>query len=190
MKKLHTFMVFALLTLASQLSLADSYDDTINLFKQAGESASFFDAAYAYAVFPNIVKGGLGVGAARGSGRVFRQGTYIGDVTMTQVSVGAQVGGKAYSEIIFFQDERALNEFKNGNFEFDASMSAVAITAAAGGTVGTTGARGGASGGKNNAVTAGSWHRGMAVFTIVKGGAMYSANVAGQKFSFKPREPS
>ena len=180
-------MVFVLV-LASGLARADEYTDTINLFKNAGQSASFFDMSYGYAVFPTIAKGGLGVGAAHGSGRVFRKGEYVGDTSVTQVSVGLQAGGQAFSQMIFFEDERAFNEFTSGNFEFDASISAVAITASAGGNVGTQGASAAASGGKKDANTAGGFHKGVAVFTVVKGGAMYEAAVAGQKFKYKPKK--
>lgn len=176
----------AALLLAS-VAFADRYTDTVDLFKQAGQSAAFFDDSYGYAVFPTIGKGGLFIGGAHGRGRVYRQGEYAGDTAMTQLSVGFQAGGQAYSQIIFFQDERAFQEFTAGNFEFGAGVSAVAITAAASGSVGTTGATGGASGGTKNAVTAGGYHKGMAVFRIVKGGAMYEASLAGQKFSYKPR---
>lgn len=165
---------------------ADAYDDTIELFKNAGQSAGFFDSSYGYAVFPTVGKGGLVVGAARGAGRVFRQGKHVGDVTMTQVSVGAQVGGQAFSQIIFMQDERAFKEFTSGGFEFGAGVSAVAITAGVSARAGTTGANAGASGGSRNAVTAGDYHRGLAVFTIARGGAMYEAAVAGQKFRYTP----
>jgi len=127
------------------------------------------------------------VGGARGSGRVYEHGKYVGDTSMTQVSIGFQAGGQAYSQIIFFEDKGAFDEFTKGNFEFGADVNAVAITAAAGGTVGTTGASAGASGGKKDAITAGKYYKGMAVFTIVKGGAMYQATVAGQKFSYKPK---
>lgn len=183
---------FALLTgvgllLVAGTASADRYSDTVELFRNAGQSASFFHDSYGYAVFPTIAKGGLGVGAARGSGRVFRQGKYIGDTTMTQISVGFQAGGQAHSEIIFFQDERALSEFTRGNFQFGAGVSAVAITAAASGGVGTSGHGASASGGSRNARTVGAYNRGMAVFTIVKGGAMYEASVAGQRFSFTPK---
>jgi lipid-binding SYLF domain-containing protein len=109
---------------------------------------------------------------------------------MTQVSVGFQAGGQAYSQIIFFQDKRAFDEFTAGNFQFDANASAVAITAAATGKAGTTGASATASGGKKDATTAGTYYKGMAVFTIVKGGAMYEISVAGQKFSYKPSKAS
>jgi lipid-binding SYLF domain-containing protein len=106
---------------------------------------------------------------------------------MTQVSIGFQAGGQAYSEIIFLEDQRAYDEFTGGNFEFGADVGAVAITAAAGASAGTTGASAGASGGKKDATTVGKYHKGVAVFTIVKGGAMYEAAVSGQKFKYTPK---
>jgi lipid-binding SYLF domain-containing protein len=178
----------AMLAITSVAS-ANKYVDTIALFKNAGESASFFDNCYGYAVFPTIGKGGLIVGAAHGKGHVYEKGKYIGNTSVTQLSVGFQAGGQAYSQMIFFEDKRALEEFTNGNFEFEAGVSAVAITAAAGGTAGTTGASATASGGKKDATTVGSsYYKGMAVFTIVKGGAMYQATVAGQKFTFERKD--
>ncbi len=165
---------------------ADAYDDTIELFKNAGQSAAFFDNSFGYAVFPTVGKGGLVVGAARGTGRVFKKGKPVGEVTMTQVSVGAQLGGQAFSQIIFLQDQRAFDEFTSGGFEFGAGVSAVAITASVSARAGTTGSNAGASGGSRNAVTAGDYHKGLAVFTIAKGGAMYEASVAGQKFRYTP----
>jgi lipid-binding SYLF domain-containing protein len=187
MRRGNLFVTGVAMILWGGIVLADAYEDTVELFRNAGQSAAFVEDSYGYAVFPTIGKGGLGVGAARGSGRVFERGKYVGDSTMTQVSVGLQAGGQAFSQIIFFQDQRAFNEFTRGNFEFGAGVSAVAITAAASATTGTTGARAGASGGKRDATTAGGYHKGLAVFTIVKGGAMYEASVKGQKFSFTPR---
>jgi lipid-binding SYLF domain-containing protein len=108
----------------------------------------------------------------------------IGETSMTQLSIGLQAGGEAYSEIIFFQDKRSLDEFTAGNFEFGAGVSAIAITAAAGAEAGTSGSSAGASGGKNDAATAGAYHKGVAVFTIAKGGLMADASVSGQKFKF------
>jgi lipid-binding SYLF domain-containing protein len=166
---------------------ADQYSDTVNLFKKAGESARFFSTAYGYAVFPTVGKGGIGVGAAHGSGRVYAKGKYIGDTTMNQVTVGLQLGGQAYSQIIFFQDERALKDFTSGNFEFGAEASAIAITASADAKANTAGASAGASATKNKAATAGAYHKGMATFTVAKGGLMYEASIGGQKFSYKPR---
>ena len=183
-----------LMTLAmlvpAEAALADDYSETIELFRNAGASAAFFNNSYAYAVFPIIGKAGLVVGGAHGTGRVYEHGKYVGDTSMTQVSVGFQAGGQAYSQIILFRDKRAFDEFTSGDFEFDANVGAVAITAAATGTAGTTGASVSASGGKRDAITAGKHYKGMAVFTIVKGGAMYEVSVAGQKFSYKPRKAS
>ena len=165
---------------------ASSYTDTVTLFKNAGESARFFDNCYGYAVFPTIGKAGLVVGGAHGRGRVYVHGIYVGDASVNQLSAGFQAGGQAYSQIVFFEDRRAFDEFAKG-FEFGADVDAVAITAAAGGSVGTTGASAEASGGMKDATTAGRYYRGLAVFTIVKGGAMYQATVAGQKFSYTPK---
>jgi len=169
-------------------SRADSYSDTINLFKKAGQSATFFDTAYGYAVFPNIGKGGVGIGGAYGKGHVYEKGQYVGDTSMTQVSVGLQLGGQGYSQIVFFQDERAFKEFTGGNFEFGAEASAIAITAAASAKGSTGGSSAGASGGKNDAKTVGSYNKGMATFTIAKGGLMYEASISGQKFKYSPKK--
>ncbi len=163
---------------------AASDEDTITLFKNAGQSAKYFKNSYGYAVFPTIGKGGLVVGGAYGTGHVYERGRLIGDTSMTQVSVGFQLGGQGYSEIIFFQDKRSLDEFTSGNFEFSADFNAVAITAGASASASTSGSNAGASGGKKDATTAGGYYKGMAVFTIAKGGLMYQAALAGQKFSF------
>lgn len=182
-----TLLLIATLALAAVPVLADDYDDTIAVFKNAGESATFFKKSHGYAVFPTIGKGGLGVGAAHGSGRVYEQGKYVGDTKMTQVSVGLQAGGQAFSQIVFFEDKRSFDEFTSGNFEFEATAQAVAITASAGATAGTTGSSAGAAGGQKDAKTVGGFHKGMAVFTVAKGGLMYQAAVGGQKFSYKPK---
>lgn len=183
------FLSLVALLLMTGVSHAAKYSDTIELFKNAGESAEFFHNSYAYAVFPTIGEGGFIVGAAHGKGRVYVHNAYVGDTSMTQVSAGFQAGGKAYSQIIFFQDKRALDEFESGSFEFAAGASAIAITAAANASVATTGATSGASGGKKDATTdSGGYQKGMAVFTIAKGGLMYAATVAGQKFTYAARK--
>jgi lipid-binding SYLF domain-containing protein len=186
------WMTAALLLVASVATAAseDEYRATTDLFKHAGASAAYFHNCYGYAVFPTIGKGAFIVGGAHGTGRVYARGKYVGDTSLTQVSVGFQAGGEGYSQIVFFEDKRALDEFTKGNFEFDAGVQVVAITAAAGAEAGTQGANGEASGGKKDAATAGKYYKGMVVFTIVKGGALYQASVAGQKYSFKPREAS
>jgi len=180
------FPFIAALLLAAGPALADKYSDTISLFKNAGQSASFFGKSYGYAVFPTIGKAGLGIGGAHGEGRVYEQGKYVGDTKMTQLSIGFQAGAEGYSEMIFFQDKRAFDEFTSGNFELGANVSAVVITAAASGTATTTGSTATASGGKKDAKTAGKYEKGTAIFIISKGGLMYEASVAGQKFSYKP----
>jgi lipid-binding SYLF domain-containing protein len=185
--KLSALMFVSALLLFAGVASADEYDDTIAVFKKAGESATFFGKSYAYAVFPSIGKGGLGVGAAHGSGRAYEQGKYVGDVKMNQLSVGLQAGGQAFSQIVFFQDKRSFDEFRNGEFEFDATAQAVAITASATASASTAGNNAGAAGGQNDANTVGKWNKGMAVFTIAKGGLMYQAAIGGQKFKYKAK---
>ena len=104
-------LVIFLLALPLTGLLADEYKDTIKVFKMAGESGDFFKNSYGYAVFPTIGKGGFGVGGAYGEGRVYAKGKHVGDTSMTQITVGLQLGGQAYSQIIFFEDKRAFNEF-------------------------------------------------------------------------------
>ena len=185
MKPVTAGSIFIALLLLVGVARGDEYDDTIALFKNAGESGTFFKKSYGYAVFPTVGKAGFVVGGGHGKGKVFERGKYVGDTKMTQLSVGLQAGGQAFSQIIFFQDKRALDEFTSGNFEFGATAQAVAITAAAGASTGTSGSTAGASAGKKDATTVGNYHKGMAVFTIAKGGAMFEASVAGQKFSYK-----
>ena len=166
---------------------ADKYSKTVALFKNARQSASFFGKSYGYAVFPTIGKAGLGIGGAHGDGRVYENGKYVGDTSMSQLSIGFQAGAQGFSQIIFFEDKRAFDEFTSGNFEFGANASAVVITAAASGSGSTMGgATGTAGGGKKDAATAGKYEKGTAVFMIVKGGLMYEASVSGQKFKYKP----
>lgn len=188
MSKLHR-MVFLLLAILLPLNpvWADKIQETIDVFKQAGESARFFDTAYGYAIFPTIGKAGIAVGGAYGKGKVYAQGEYTGDVTMTQLTLGFQLGGQAYSQVIFFQDERAFREFTGGNFEFGAQATAVAITAGASAAATTTGSSAGASGGRHDATTVGQYHKGMAVFSVAKGGLMYEASIGGQKFDYTPK---
>src|SRR2546423_6871851 len=172
----------------AEAALADEYSETVELFRNAGESAALFTNSYGYAVFPTIGKAGLVVGGAHGTGRVYAHGKYVGDTSMTQVSVGIQAGGQAYSQIILFQDKRAFDEFTSGDFEFDANVGAVAITAAATGTDGTTGVSVRSSGAKRDALPAVTHYKEMAVFTMVNCCPMYEISVAGQKFSYKPRK--
>lgn len=176
-----------LLALAAGAARADEYTDTISIFKNAGQSADFFDNSYGYAVFPTVGKAGFIVGGSHGDGRVYKQGVYVGDTSVTQVTAGLQAGGQAFSQIVFFQDQRAFNEFTSGSYEFGAQVQATAITASAGAQTSTGGSSAGASGGKKDAATAGRYEKGLAVFTVAKGGLMYEASVGGQKFKYKPK---
>jgi len=166
---------------------AGPYKDTIALFKHAGESASFFSESYGYAVFPRIGEGAVVIGGAHGEGRVFEHGRYVGDASLSQVSVGAQLGGQAYSEIVFFKDRDAFERFTRGNFALNANASVVAVTAAASATAGPVGTSAGASDTQDDATTSGGYHDGFAVFVIAKGGAMFQASVGGENISFTPR---
>ena len=186
LKRLFSIVAVVAVSAIAAPAYADEYSDTITLFKNAGESGRFFNHAYGYAVFPTVGKGGVGIGGAFGKGRVYAKGKAVGETSLTQLSIGFQLGGQGFSEIIFFADERAFREFTKGNFEFSADASAVAITAAAQASATTQGSSAGASGGKKDAVTAGNYHKGFATFYIVKGGLMYEAAIAGQKFSYKP----
>jgi lipid-binding SYLF domain-containing protein len=180
-------LVAALLFTSNALA-ADPYVQTIQVFRKASESTQFFRTSYGYAVFPTIGKGGFGIGAAHGKGRVYEKGRLVGDVSMTQLSVGFQIGGQTFSEMIFFENKGAFDDFTSGNFEFGADVGAVAITAGANVSANTSGGTSaGASGGKKDAVATGAYRHGVAVLTIAKGGLMYQAAVQGQKFSYKPR---
>lgn len=139
--------------------------DTVTNFKNADSSLLvFFRNAYGYAVFPTIGKAGMGIGGAHGKGKVYKKGRFIGLTSLTQVTFGFQLGVQSYSEIIFFRDKTALDNFTDGNYELGAQVSAVAAT----------------SGASANA----DYDDGVAIFTLTKGGLMYEASVGGQKFSF------
>ena len=187
-KTIHIVLIALFACLSTQLARADDYSDTIKVFRDAGESGAFFDSAYGYAVFPTIGKGGIGIGGAHGSGQVYKQGKLIGEAKMNQLTIGFQLGGQVYSQIIFFEDESALNDFTSGNFEFSAQATAVAITAGVSAEANTGGGiAAGASGGQNDASTASRGYRkGMAIFTVAKGGLMYEATLGGQKYSYEP----
>ena len=176
------------LALVATAARADDYTDTIKVFRKAGQSGQFFGKSYGYAVFPTVGKGGAIIGGGHGTGRVYEKGKYVGDAAMTQVTIGLQLGGEAFSQIIFFQNKKAFDKFTSGNFEFGAQASAVAITAGASARVGTTGASASGSGTQEHAQAKGGYHDGMAVFTVAKGGLMYEASIGGQKFSYKGKK--
>jgi len=127
----------------------------------------WFKNAAGYAVFPSVGKGGLVVGGAYGKGLVIANDVVVGTTSLSQVSIGLQMGGQAYAEFIFFRDETALEDFKRGNYELGAQASAVAATAGASADA--------------------SYNKGVAIFTNVTGGLMYEASVGGQKFKYEPK---
>jgi len=183
-----TLFLITLLLAASPGAWANAYSDAIRAFSNAGASGRYFKTAYGYAIFPTIGKGAFVVGGAYGEGKVFVGSRHVGNSTMTQLSVGAQWGGQAFSQIIFFEHEQAYKDFTSGNFEFSAQASAVAITAGASAEANTGGGTAaGISGGRNDAATvSGGYRKGMAIFTIATGGLMFEASIAGQKFTFTP----
>ena len=181
-------LISLVLAFVSQMALADDYEDAINIFRNAGESGNYFDKSVGYAIFPTIGKAGIGIGGAFGKGKVYKHGKLIGNTSMAQATIGLQLGGQAYTQIVFFENEAALDNFTSGNFEFSAEASAVAITAAASAGANTGGGVStGVSGGKNDATTDSlGYRKGMAVFTVAKGGLMYEAALGGQKYSYEP----
>ncbi|MDO3385214.1 hypothetical protein QWI17_05105 [Gilvimarinus sp. SDUM040013] len=167
-------------------SAQDPYQATVNTFKNSAQVQDFFQSAHGYAVFPTIGKGAIGIGGAHGKGRVYESNRHVGNTSMTQLSIGMQLGGQAFSEIIFFATKADLQRFQTGKFEFGAQASAVAITASASAKVGTTGMAAGASGTSDDAgVQRAKYNNGVAVFTHAKGGLMYEAALSGQKFKYE-----
>ena len=167
----------------------NKYSKTIKTFKKSPAVQPFFKSAYGYVVFPTIGKAGFGIGGAYGSGQVYRRGKVTGTAKLFKGTIGFQWGGQAFSEMIFFKDKRAYDDFTSGNFEFDAAASAVAITAGVQAKAGTEGTTAGASAGPATGTQAETtYRRGMAVFVHTIGGLMYEAAIGGQKFSYTPNK--
>jgi len=193
MKKNYFFPVVLIVVMAALIfsspAYADKFTDTIDIYKKSEAVQPFFKNAYGYAVFPTIGKAGIGIGGSYGTGQVYKGGKVTGEVSVIKGSIGFQLGAQAFSQMIFFEDKRAYDEFTSGNFEFDATASAVAITAGAQASAGTEGASAGASAGPATGKQAKtSYHKGMVVFVHAKGGLMYEASIGGQKFTFKPKK--
>lgn len=190
MKKSLMVLVFSFLALqATSVFAAATLEEckaTKDKFLEMGNVAELMAESYGYAVLPTIGKGGVGIGGAGGTGCVFAGSEHTGNVSMGQVTIGFQLGGQAYSQIILFKDVNTYNSFTQGEFEFGADATAVALTYGAQAGASTKGAS--ASAGDTKGI--GMWKRGMAVFTVAKGGLMYEASIGGQKFNFKglPRE--
>ena len=172
---MHKRLFIALLLALTPYLLSAQYDAralqkaeaTIAAFKEKNDKFdAFFEDAYGYVVFPSVGKGAFGIGGARGKGMTFEGGTPIGKARLTQLTIGFQIGGQSYSEIIFFESKEDLDRFKENNLEFAAQASAVAINE---------------GGGANFA-----YSDGVAVFTLTKGGLMYEASLGGQELKFIP----
>lgn len=148
--------------------IEDSKEAKAAFIEQDEEMANFFSGSYGYVIFPNVGKGGLGVGGAAGNGTAYQKGKLIGMAKLSQLTIGFQAGGQAYREVVFFETAENMDRFKDNKIEFSAQVSAVAA----------------ASGASKDA----KYHEGVLVFTMQKGGLMYEASVGGQKFKFKPFE--
>ena len=144
-------------------------EKTIATFKEKNDKmSSYFEDSYGYVVFPSVGKGGIVLGGAHGRGIVYEQGELIGAAKMTQVTLGFQWGGQAYSEVLFFEDKDALDSFKKSDLEFSGQASAVAVTLGASADI--------------------AYENGVAVYTLAKGGLMYEASLGGQKFNYLPSD--
>jgi lipid-binding SYLF domain-containing protein len=175
MLKLAGFLLITALAVPAAVSAQTSKDKKLiidadeakaEFIQKDGLLKNLFANSYGYVIFPNVGKGAIGVGGAAGNGIVYQGGSMIGKAKMKQVSVGFQFGGQAYREVIFFENEAALNRFKQDKFEFAAQASAVAVTAGASANV--------------------KYKDGVLVFTQQKGGLMYEASIGGQKFDYTP----
>ena len=183
MRRLESTMIAVLLVAAIQSgcntapkgqSALDTLDEqcvgTIALFKTTDPSLdnAFFNDAYGYVVFPSITKAGLIVGGAHGRGQVYEKGKLAGYASVTQATIGAQIGGQDFAEIIFFETQASLANFKTGQYALAAQASAVAASAGAAGSA--------------------DYSRGVAVFTTTLGGLMAEASVGGQSFHYESKQ--
>ena len=192
MNKIFTLFVTVLLLMIVSTSFTvaaeeEKYTSTMKVFRDSKAVQRFFNDCYGYAIFPVIGKAGWVVGGSYGKGWVFRDDKITGRTSVIEGSIGFQFGGKAFSEIIFFQDKRAYDEFTGGGFEFDATIQATAITAGAEVQAGSSGGTAGATAGPRTDAQANTrYYKGLAVFIHSKGGLMVEASVGGQKFLFTP----
>lgn len=148
-------------------SLSIDTDAALSKAKIADPSLHDFLAnAYGYAVFPSVGKGGVGIGGAYGKGEVFEKGVKIGYCDLSQATVGLQLGGQTYTEIIAFENKAALDNFKYGKLKFAAQATAVALRSGAGANA--------------------KYTDGVSVFTTDEAGLMAEAAIGGQSFSFQP----
>lgn len=146
---------------------ADARKALTKMLKDSPKIQTFVNKAYGYAVYPTVTKAGFGFGGAVGKGIVFRNDAAIASSSLKQGTFGLQAGGQQYSEVVFFENEKAFDKFKNGKLKLDGQASAVIVTAGASIDL--------------------AYRNGVAIFTRVKGGLMFEASVGGQHFSYKPK---
>jgi hypothetical protein len=186
--RFHAAVFAAVMLATSHTVVAQDVEDlseTIELFRGIPQVAPYFGSAYAYAVWPRIGRGGLGIGGASGSGQVYVGGKVTGFSRMSDITFGAQAGGQTYRQVIFFENKAAYDKFVTGKFEFDASASAVAVTASAQASAGTSGTSATAGAGSPSTGAGAGYQAGMQTFTMAEGGLMYAATIGGQKYNFK-----
>ncbi len=160
-----TFTMFGQSESKKDKIIADSKTAKAEFIKADGQMQAIFTKSYGYVIFPNVGKGGLGVGGAAGNGVAYEHNKMVGMAKLSQITIGFQAGGQAYREVIFFESKKDMDRFKENRVEFSAQVSAVAA----------------ASGASANA----KYVEGVMVFTMQKGGLMYEASVGGQKFKFE-----
>lgn len=165
-------LTFSITTVSSAQSekkdkrvVEDSKEAKATFIGTDGLMNNLFSSAYGYVIFPNVGKGGIGIGGAAGNGAVYQRGVLIGMAKLTQITIGFQWGGQAYREVIFFENKDDLERFKENRIELSAQASAVAATAGASANV--------------------KYKDGVMIFTQAKGGLMYEASIGGQKFTFR-----
>ncbi|GGG58197.1 lipid-binding SYLF domain-containing protein [Bizionia arctica] len=175
MKTLKTIMAVCLLLITVGVTAQNSKDKEVMADAQKAKTAllekdpgleKFFDTASGYVIFPSIGKGALIIGGAMGNGVVYENGVAIGMSNIKKLSVGIQAGGQALTEVIFFETDEALNEFKQGNYEFAAQASAVIAD----------------KGVSEDA----NYDDNVIVFAMPKAGLMAETSVGGQKFEYHP----
>jgi lipid-binding SYLF domain-containing protein len=149
--------------------LVDDSSTAVRAFEREDPSLTqFIGSAYGYAIFPSVGKGAAGVGGAYGKGVVYQNGKMVGYTDIKQATVGVQLGGQEYRELICFESTEALEKFKANNFTFDAQASAIAV--------------------KSGASADAKYANGVAVFTMPTGGLMFEASVGGQQFTYMSKE--
>ena len=182
--------IIVMCVLVGNVSIAyevEDYSSTIDVFQQSLQVQPYFENNYGFAVFPTVGKGSFGVGGTYGRGQVYRGIEVTAITKVVKMSVGFQAGVQVFSQIIFFEDEKAYNSFTSGQYEFSAQLSAVAVTAGGQAQAGSTGATAGMSAGPKTGIQANTnYYKGMVVFVHAKGGLSFEAAIAGQKFITEP----